>query len=273
MRKKHQLLTASEIKSSLVDPESEEIRPWREILRLVAKKQRLRDEFREAAACGDDAEVRRLTAEIEDTQMAEWEAMPEGSFWGDVVRMDNPNISDKKRIEATDRLLSDYFSRPIHRARWDAAWRELRRELSQRADSHKVSTEEEFRRHARSALHAVAAEAVGRRTLSEKEEAIQSVQRALNEALTKDILGSDWRRKSQQREFVDEGDKGQEEQSLFDELELNSALKRKGLTKREVEVVLLRREGFSYAEVAARLQATPGALRTAYHRTKRKLAS
>jgi len=201
-----------------------------------------------------------------------------GHFWADLEIMGSEYYSEKDRMEATDRLLSIYFKTPIHPVRWERIGYAVIQELLREAAAHKVSSEEELRRRERSALHAVAEEAVGDLKLRQQKKAIQSVWSALNKALTEDVLGSDWRKKSEQQEFEDKKhgeltlEKKRKKQALDSrELELDLILRDKKLTEREAELFLLRRAGFSYEELAARLSVSPNALRTAHHRTIEKL--
>jgi len=221
---------------------------------------------------GIDISIAQFQRQMDDFAKAlEREAPLEGSFEVDLFSMVNVHTSEKERIEATDRLLSQYFRTPIHPFRWAAVGVIVIQEIRERAASHGVSFEEEYRRHVRASFHGVAMEAAGHFSFRQTREAIRSVKRALNDALTEDILGSDWRQKSRHQEFVD-GEDGNQAPDL-NEVELSLLLRSKNLTDSEVELGLLRLQGFSYTELAAQLKTTPGALRTAWHRTKKKLAS
>ena len=180
--------------------------------------------------------------------------------------MDDKRLSNQKRIEAMDRLFSNYFKVPIHPRRWNVIGPVITLEMIREAEVHKHSCRKEFRQRERSALYAVRLEAAGHFTLWEKEQAIRSLGRALNNAFTEDVLGSDWRKKDKQREFIDE-----EKIPDLSKIELRLILKRSDLTEREVELLSLRRRGFSYEEMAARLSASPNALSTAHHRAMEKL--
>ena len=103
-----------------------------------------------------------------------------------------------------------------------------------------------------------------------REEVIQSVQRALNDALTEDILGSDWRRKTKQQELKEQADE-LSEVALLREVELKSLLKSKALTERDVQILWARVRKVPHAELAAKLAIKPEAARTAYHRAIEKL--
>lgn len=202
------------------------------------------------------------TAAQEETEQ---ELVALASVYCDLKCLISQTSSDGEKLTAASRLLDGFFQRPIARQRWDWVFPRLVEEAHHR----NVSPEELLRLKALTALF-VAAEIVTERVVMA--DSLKAVRAALNDLLTEDILGPNWRRHAKEENLEAAAGLSETSDELGDvesRLTLQGAALAAGLCETDTALLLSVYSGLEIKTAASRLGLTETAAHTRLHRARK----
>ena len=197
-------------------------------------------------------------------------ANPPGTPYGDMLILYLPEYSDKDKYEAARRLADRQFKRPIAPQRWGAGafGKRFSQVINERAEAHGRSYSEELKWHVRSALF-VTIQSIDDRYWGE--DAFKGLRRALNEAVTKDILGPDWRRKYENLDNIPETGALGDQNEIEILLTLGAIIRDAKLNDKEGILISSQFLGVPLTKIAKELELKEGTARVALHRAREKI--
>ncbi len=192
-----------------------------------------------------------------------------GTFYGDLFTIFRTRSTETERLEAAERLSKTFLKNPIAKKRWKAIGWKIIQELKARSKSRGTTTEEELRRSIVATLFIIAKPAIGPYG---PKGGIKATRRLLNEEVTKDFLGSAWRRYKDEQidpEKKDDKDKIQE----FEMWQaLDAAITEANLGEAEKTLLISNFLGAKTVDTAKKLGITDSSARVKMHRARKKIA-
>lgn len=193
-----------------------------------------------------------------------------GTLYGDMLILYHPAYSSKDKLEAAKRLADGRFKRPIARQRWSAGTfgKRFNQVINEQARAHDRSYNEELKCHVRSALF-VAIQEID--NCDWGEDSFQGLRRVLNEEVTKDILGADWRHKYENFDDIPETGALGDQSEVEILLTLGAIIRDARLNDREGMLIISQFQGIPLAKVAQGLELKEGTARVKLHRAREKI--
>jgi DNA-directed RNA polymerase specialized sigma24 family protein len=198
--------------------------------------------------------------------------MDETVVWHDLFVLIDSRYPDEERWIAAQWIAYCWFRKPIAWQRWRVIGSAVNQELAARAKANGTSSQTELRACVAQALFLAGKEPVDFAGPGPR----KAFLRRLNNLVVEDLVGPGWR--EQNRAIVDIGElEGvlAEQSDLAGEVEvaldLERAINRARLGRKEAQVLKATLEGGSVDEIAAKLNMASGSVRTARSRARTKL--
>jgi RNA polymerase sigma factor (sigma-70 family) len=188
----------------------------------------------------------------------------QGTVYGDLSTIFRFRSSAEEKVEPAERLIKGVLRNPIAPQRFQWIRGRVMQELQSRATLHGTSIEEELKRSKMANLLLVI-KVIG--PYGEKG-SFKAVRRALNEEITRDLLGDKWRRKLERLDDIATDDQFGEFEALRT---LDGLIRAANLSQEESKLLISTYHGQSLEEIAKELGITAGAARTKLHRARKKI--
>ena len=194
-----------------------------------------------------------------------------GTLFGDLFAMFSSNRSEKQKLDAAQRLVQSHFKHPIAPQRWRIYEKRFVAVLQDEANRHGRSKEEELKERVLASLFIAVQEM---EPLSPRG-GIKKVRKVMNDLVTKDLLGDDWRKT--RGTSLDTAIEIPDELTDLDQGELEAGLtiawltNAAGLSERDAELIAGYYQGETLVEASERLGIKPGTVRQAFRRAHKKM--
>ena len=192
-----------------------------------------------------------------------------GTFYGDLFTIFRTRSTEIERLEAAERLSKTFLKNPIVYERWKIIGKKILKEMRIRAEKHGTTVEEELRRSIIATLFIIIRQAIGPHG---PKEGIRITKRFLNEEVTKDFLGSAWRRRYKYKQIDPETGCDNHEIQEFEIWQaLDSVIKKSNLSKDEEMLLISNFLGHKTVDVAKKHDISDGSARVKLHRARKKI--